>query len=607
MASAPKSATGSRVRPGSPADSQAGIPPVLQSGVLDQLQDAVFTADLRGIITSCNQGVARHGFTQAQALGRSIADLYSVQPQTFLASEAIALVLKNGRFETDLRCRRKSGQSKSGDDIKVHLCLTLLRDSNSVPVGILGFSIERMGELAVERANAIAADQAQLPLARRQIDGTQFLIASQLMHKFMGMVDRVAGHTETVLVTGETGTGKELVARTIHESSYRHDKTLIDINCAALPEHLVESELFGYEKGAFSGADSSKPGLFELADKSTIFLDEIGELQPQIQVKLLRVLDGQPYYRLGGNRKITVDVRVVAATNQDLELAVKEGRFRNDLFHRLSQFQLRVPPLRERPEDVVALARHFLTLKAADKTFARDAVVALQAYPWPGNIRELRNLVAKLAMAAENRQIAGAEVIAELYGEKLSREAGLAARGSGAVPLGDLDNMEEQMIIRALEQTGGHRAQAAERLGISRRTLSRKLREYEIDTRGADASSKLGVISEDQQKFFRAKVNVSVTLKNAQGKELLVQATNLSTGGMGLDVVNDPAGFAGLVDVSFLLPDSEIVMQAKGRLVWAEAGGRAGLRFVVIEPALFEQLQHWTNQKMKDEGWEIPS
>jgi hypothetical protein len=162
------------------------------------------------------------------------------------------------------------------------------------------------------------------------------------------------------------------------------------------------------------------------------------------------------------------------------------------------------------------------------------------------------------------------------------------------------------MIIRALEQTGGHRAQAAERLGISRRTLSRKLREYEIDVTSGDGS-KLGFISEDQQKFFRAKVNVSVTLKNAHGKELQVQAVNLSTGGMGLDAVADPGGFAGLVDVSFLLPDSETVIHAKGRLVWADAGGRAGLRFVVIEPALFEKLQHWTNRKMKDEGWEIPS
>ena len=166
--------------------------------------------------------------------------------------------------------------------------------------------------------------------------------------------------------------------------------------------------------------------------------------------------------------------------------------------------------------------------------------------------------------------------------------------------------MEEQMIIRALEQTGGHRAQAAEQLGISRRTLSRKLREYEIDTRGSDGS-RLGIISEDQQKFFRAKVNISVTLKNAHGKELQVQAVNLSTGGMGLDAVGNPNGFGGLVDVSFLLPDSETVIHAKGRLMWTEAGGRAGLRFVVVEPALFEQLQHWTNRKMKDEGWEIPS
>ena len=243
------------------------------------------------------------------------------------------------------------------------------------------------------------------PLARRVIDTTEFVIASPVMHKFMGMVDRVAGHTETVLIIGETGTGKELVARTIHESSHRSKNALVDINCAALPEHLVESELFGYEKGAFSGADASKPGLFELADKSTIFLDEIGELQPQIQVKLLRVLDGAPYYRLGGHRKITVNVRVVAATNQDLELAVKEGRFRKDLFHRLSQFQLRVPPLRERPEDVAALARHFLKLKSSARTLSTDALAALQAYAWPGNVRELRNLVAKLAMSSDDRQI----------------------------------------------------------------------------------------------------------------------------------------------------------------------------------------------------------
>ena len=573
---------------------------IWRSGILDELQEAVFifTADLHGIITSCHQGVDRYGFAPKELVGRNITDFYGDERPSFLASRAIASVIEKGRFEGELLCPAKSGQS-----VEVRLLLTLLRDANAAPAGILGFSIESAGKNLVESAPARAAVAASAaPLARRVIDGTQFLIASPMMHKFMGMVDRVAGHTETVLVTGETGTGKELVARTIHESSYRHKHALVDINCAALPEHLVESELFGYEKGAFSGADSSKAGLFELADQSTIFLDEIGELQPQVQVKLLRVLDGAPYYRLGGNRKITVDVRVVAATNQDLELAVNEGRFRKDLFHRLSQFQLRVPPLRERPEDIAALARHFLSLKAADKVFTGDAVAVLQSHPWPGNIRELRNLVAKLAMAAENRQITAAEVTAELYGEPAA-----ATRGSGAVPLGNLENMEEQMIIRALEQTGGHRAQAAEQLGISRRTLSRKLREYGIDLVSGEALAKLGIMSQDQQKFFRAKVNLSVTLRNAHGKELQVQAVNLSTGGMGLDVVSDPTGFAGLVDVSFLLPESETLIQLKGRLVWSDAGGRAGLRFVVIDPAMFEQLQHWTNRKMKDEGWEIPS
>ena len=592
---AQKSTTGSRARHVSTRVDET----ILQPGILDQLQDAVFTTDLHGVITSCNQGVSRYGFAAQELVGRKMADLYGVGQATLLAT-ALASVLQKGRFEGEFRCR-----PKSGEDVSVHLCLTLLRDSSAAPAGILGISIDSndSSDRNEKKLLAAALDAGGGgPLARREIDGTQFLIASPIMHKFMGMVDRVAGHTETVLVTGETGTGKELVARTIHGSSYRHKNALIDINCAALPEHLVESELFGYEKGAFSGADCSKPGLFELADKSTIFLDEIGELQPQIQVKLLRVLDGAPYYRLGGNRKITVDVRVVAATNQDLELAVKEGRFRKDLFHRLSQFQLRVPPLRERPEDITALASHFLSLKAADKVLTGDALAVLQAHDWPGNIRELRNLVAKLAMATEGRQITGAEVAAELSGETIA-----APRASGAVPLGNLENMEEQMIIRALEQTGGHRAQAAEQLGISRRTLSRKLREYEIDVPSGDGAAKLGTISQEQQKFFRAKVNFSVTLKNAQGKELQAQAVNLSTGGMGLDAVSDQASFAGLIDVTFLLPESETVMQAKGRLVWADAGGRAGLRFIVVEPALFEQLQHWTNRKMKDEGWEIPS
>lgn len=565
---------------------------------LDPVQNAVVTTNLEGVITSCNMGLSRYGHAPQEVVGKNLADLFCADDQAVLAKRGFGTVRENGTFECKLR-----GRNKRGGEFVVDLCLTLVSGADSIPAGMVGVAVDITEEKTggANRSSARRVNTA-FPLTRRVVEGTEFLIASPVMHKFMGMVDRVAGHTETVLVVGETGTGKELVARTIHESSYRHKKTLVDINCAALPEHLVESELFGYEKGAFSGADSSKPGLFELADKSTIFLDEIGELQPQVQVKLLRVLDGAAYYRLGGHHKITVDVRVVAATNQDLELAVKEGRFRKDLFHRLSQFQLRVPPLRERPEDITALARHFLSLKARDKSFSSEALVALQAYAWPGNIRELRNLVAKLAMATADDEITGTDVAAELHGESADGE--VARR---VLPQGNLENMEEQMIIRALEQTGGHRARAAEQLGISRRTLSRKLHEYGIDAPTGDRSAMLGTISQEQQKFFRAKVNISVTLRNANGKELLVQAVNLSTGGMGLDAVADPVGFAGVLDVSFLLPDSETVMQAKGRLVWADVGGRAGLRFIVIEPALFQLLQHWTNQKMKDEGWEIIS
>ncbi len=263
---------------------------VLEQQIPEQARDAVLTTDLRGVITGCNLGLRRYGYEPGELVGRRLSDLFCVEDQSLLTNLVIPAVREKGRCEQELR-----GESKSGEEFCLRFCLTLLRDADSVPAGIVAISLgvqeKPVGSSQKERRNASAA----VSLARRVIEGTEFLIASPVMHKFMGMVDRVAGHTETVLVVGETGTGKELVARTIHESSYRRSKHLVDINCAALPEHLVESELFGYEKGAFSGADASKPGLFELADKGTLFLDEIGELQLQTQVKLLRVLDGAPY------------------------------------------------------------------------------------------------------------------------------------------------------------------------------------------------------------------------------------------------------------------------------------------------------------------------
>jgi len=565
-------------------------------------QMAVFYTDLQGEFGACNSAFSQlFGYSPQELIGREFcalfapADKLSGGSRDQLRRTILSAASTNGEY----RCKLIA-QPKTGSSFPVQFSATLLRDSASKPMAIVAVVVANHEP----GGSSVAAAAAQAAPARgivsRKIDDTQFILASPVMHEFISLVDRVASHSETVLITGETGTGKELIARTIHNSSHRRNRPWVDINCAALPENLVESELFGYEKGAFSGADASKPGLFEMADKGTLFLDEIGELQLQTQVKLLRVLDGQPFYRLGGHRKIKVDVRIVAATNQDLEAAVREGRFRQDLFHRLGQFQLRVPALRERPEDVVALAEHFLRLKAPRKNFSEQAISALLSHSWPGNIRELRNLVARMAMES-NSEIDFSRVTAALTGEPA------ALRQTASMPVGNLDSMEEQMIIKALERTGGQRTIAAEQLGISRRTLSRKLKEYNINFAPGEKTASLSFISNDQQKFFRARVETAVTVKNSQGEEITVQGVNLSTGGMGLDGMKEPLRFAGLLDVSFLLPESDIRFHAKARLMWVGDEGRVGIRFAVIEPALFEELQHWTNRKMKEDGWDFPS
>jgi transcriptional regulator with PAS, ATPase and Fis domain len=247
----------------------------------------------------------------------------------------------------------------------------------------------------------------------------------------------------------------------------------VDVSCAALPEHLVESELFGYERGAFSGADSPKPGLFELANHGTLFLDEIGELEPRMQVKLLRVLDGVPYYRLGGVRKVAVDVRIVAATNQDLERMVPTGQFRGDLFHRLGQICLHVPPLRERTEDIVPLAEYFLKQTNPRSFFSGEALRGLQRYGWPGNVRELRNAVTKVAVMSRDFEIRGEDLVLGRPGPN-----GVADHSPVVSNGHDLDGMEKSAILKVLAQTNGHQQRAADLLGISRRTLSRKLKLY---------------------------------------------------------------------------------------------------------------------------------
>lgn len=291
------------------------------------------------------------------------------------------------------------------------------------------------------------------------------------MRRVLELARRVAGSTVSVLITGETGTGKEVVARAIHEFSLRCSRPWVDINCGALPEQLMESELFGHERGAYSGADTAKAGLFELAHTGTLFLDEIGELDARMQVKLLRVLDGCPYYRLGGQKKIAVDVRVIAATNQELERRIALGTFRADLYHRLNQYRIAVPPLRERVEDIVPLAEYFLGQYSTQAVLSLEACTALQRYGWPGNVRELRNSIAHAVITAKSYTIA-ADDLPALEPTPLPRTPGSATLR--------LDGVEREAILHALERTGGHHQKAAELLGISRRTLSRKLKIYRL-------------------------------------------------------------------------------------------------------------------------------
>lgn len=298
--------------------------------------------------------------------------------------------------------------------------------------------------------------------------GMNAVIVSAPMRQLMERVNKIAPTNVAVLITGETGSGKEVVARAIHQNSLRCSKPWIDVNCAALPDHLLESELFGHEKGAFSGADSMKQGMFELANGGTLFLDEIGELDLKMQVKLLRVLDGVPYYRLGGTRKVTTDVRIVAATNANLEEAVERGTFRRDLYHRLDQARVRVPSLKEREADIAPLCRYFLASTFPDLSFSDAALDALQNYDFPGNVRELRNAVIKSALAADGAEIGCMDLPEEI------RNANLDTQNGGRT----LDDLERQAIVNALQETGGRQDNAARLLGISRRTLIRKLKVY---------------------------------------------------------------------------------------------------------------------------------
>jgi len=306
------------------------------------------------------------------------------------------------------------------------------------------------------------------------------------MQEVFRVVQKVARSTSTVLIYGESGTGKELVARAIHGASDRRDRPFLAVNVAALPETILEAELFGYEKGAFTGADARKVGLFEQASGTTLFLDEVGELKRDLQVKLLRVLQEREILRVGGTEPVPVDVRVVAATNRDLERETREGRFREDLFYRLHVIPITLPPLRERRTDIPLLVEHFLARHGGPGRaclVAPEALEALVAYSWPGNVRELESVIERTLLLAEGDAV-------RLEDLPASVRANLG-RGGAGIPIDipenglDLEQLERSLILRALDKSGGNVTRAARLLGLSRRTLQYRLEKIEGARNGA--------------------------------------------------------------------------------------------------------------------------
>jgi len=339
--------------------------------------------------------------------------------------------------------------------------------------------------LELRGARKDGAIESWMPAFARNMVG-----ASAYTKQLLTMVDKIGPSNSSVLITGETGTGKELVARAIHDASARRNKTFLTLNCAALASGVLESELFGHEKGAFTGADQRRQGRFERAHGGTLFLDEVGEIDPGIQVKLLRVLQEGEFERVGGMETVKVDVRIVAATNRDLREAIEAGLFREDFYYRLNVFSLKVEPLRNRSDDIPGLIDHFLH-KFSEETgkdvreVSDDVMDVFMRYSWPGNVRELQNVLERAVVLAEGNTIRRSDIPPELIanqnlGEKAPKPAAPTADGGGSL-IEQTDQLEAELIRGALERFHWNKTKAAEHLNIKRTTLQYKIKKYELE------------------------------------------------------------------------------------------------------------------------------
>jgi len=437
-------------------------PGILES-VFDQLSDALLLYDRDKYVTGVNQAAEKlFGMTSEELVGRHCRELFHCP-------------------ECDPGCGILAGL---GETRNVPSCTVRLHTTNNRERLVIMRTTQITGESgATEGVVATIKDVTEEMAPQKR----EIIADSSMMMEVMRLVRRVAAsEATTILLEGENGVGKDLIAKTLHYQSRRQAEPFIAINCAAIPENLLESELFGYERGAFTDAKSQKRGIFELADKGTLFLDEIGEIPMVLQAKLLRVLEEQTFRRLGGLKDIHIDVRVVAATNKNLREAVKEGAFRQDLYFRLNVIQIIIPSLRERPEDVLPMAQFFI--EHYNRKFRRsiEGVSAAAArlmveHDWPGNVRELRNAIERAMILEESSHIQPECLPISLSRKESSLQAGLnGGSNSSTIPaegISLVDN-ERHLVAGALEKTGGNQTQAARLLRITRDTLRYKMKKY---------------------------------------------------------------------------------------------------------------------------------
>ncbi|MBN2399608.1 MAG: sigma 54-interacting transcriptional regulator [Candidatus Aminicenantes bacterium] len=432
--------------------------PARTEAILESISDGVFTVDRNWLVTSFNRAAEQiTGVKRKEAIGRHCSEVF--RSSMCGADCALKKTLKSGRPVIG-----KSGYivNAAGNRIPISVSTAVLRDSSGKVVG--GAETFR--------------DLSEVEALRQELEGRfhvgDLSSCSPLMQRVFEVLPAVAASPSTVLILGETGTGKELVARTIHALSSRNDKPFIAVNCSALPDTLLESELFGYKAGAFTGANRDKPGRFALAQGGTLFLDEMAEISPMLQVKLLRVLQDRIYEPLGATRSETADVRIIAATNRDLLEQTRKKQFREDLYYRVNVVRIELPPLRRRTEDIPLLVGQFITRfnrlqRKAVQGIAADTLSLLMAHDWPGNIRELENVIERAFILCAEGEIRISHLPAELT--TFSARAGRKSAVRSAH-----DILDAQAIRSALERHHGNRSAAARELGIHKTTLFRKLK-----------------------------------------------------------------------------------------------------------------------------------